>query len=146
MDAELDFVDCLLRLERQVVREFPGVTVETQGTSDAMTVAWFGTGVPGEVRVMVTIAFNGEVTVGTGEGLMMELHFPSLDAEEVVARLLAELRVLGAQGVELVRILWPLGPLSPSWVGPARSREVMTAKAHRLARVAASAGPWSRTP
>ncbi len=123
--------------------EFPRVRLDIQGTSDAMTVAWFGTNVPGEVNVMVTIAANGQASVGTGEGMLLELFFPSLDADEVTERLFEEVRDVGLHGVEFVRTMPMLGRWSPSWVGPAGSPEVLAAKAHRHARVIAVARPWS---
>lgn len=144
LDAEFDHLACFRLLGRRIVREFSRVVVEVQGTSDAMTVGWFGTDVSGEVNVMVALSANGEATVATGEGMMLELYFPSLDSDEVVERLLQELRNIGSQGVELVRTAPLLGPLSPSWVGPARSPEIVAARAHRHARVIASARPWSR--
>ena len=141
-EHDVDFLDCMERLTAKVQSRFPGVAFELQGANDATVVGWFRLSDPARLQVMVVIDFNGAATIATGEGLVIELYVPSRDPDEIVSQLWSHIAPLGESGVELVRTCFPLGRLSPSFVGPPDSDEILRAKRRRLARVVASAGGW----
>jgi len=138
----IDPLEVMVQLKDQVHARFPQVSFELQGADEATAVGWFDSGRSGEVRVMVTIADNGDSTIGSGEGLMMELDAPCRSEREALSRVLRELIRLGEEGVELVRLVPALGPLSPSWVGPPGSDEIAAAKRRRFAKVVRRADAW----
>ncbi len=142
-----DFVDpekCLAVLEEELRRRFPRVSLDVQTADRFDAIGSFGTSRAGDLRLTVTISNDGTASIGTAEGLMVELSTPTSDLYLVVSRLLETVEPLGVQGLEYVRTLPLLGPLSPSWVGAARSNEVVAAKRKRFAQVVRSAAAWGQ--
>lgn len=141
-NSEFSAMGCVDALAHRIEEEYSGVTVSVEHVPDLMSVLRVVPDDSGALAAFVSVSYNGEFALVAHD----VVHEAVLgDPEDCVDEIWSVLQPFADQGVALVRAVWWLGRLSPSWADywGAPALERLTSRWHSSRVVYRKAG-WAK--